>query len=250
VEDARDAHAQRSVRWWWEDGTMLHLSARLPDDQGAIVVKALERTADRQPPGAEPEGYQARFADALVDLAAAFIASDPDPDRANIIVHVDAEVLDGSADGRRHLENAGALASETVRRLACDSRLQLVLDGRDGKPLGVGRMQRTVSPALARLVRERDKGCRVCGRTYCAQVHHQLPWEEGGATDLDNLLELCPRDHWLVHEGGWRLEGDPYKELRLRRPDGRVLELPWVEPGARERILGLLRPSIAPPDTS
>jgi hypothetical protein len=25
----------------------------------------------------------------------------------------------------------------------------------------------------------------------------------GGTTDLDNLILLCHRHHWMVHEGNW-----------------------------------------------
>jgi hypothetical protein len=45
-------------------------------------------------------------------------------------------------------------------------------------------------------------------------VHHLLPWAQGGATDLDNLVLICHRHHWLVHEGGWKL---------VRAEDGRML---------------------------
>ena len=42
-------------------------------------------------------------------------------------------------------------------------------------------------------------------------AHHLVHWAQGGATDIDNLVLLCYRHHWLIHEGGWQLakvEGD------------------------------------------
>jgi hypothetical protein len=30
-------------------------------------------------------------------------------------------------------------------------------------------------------------------------------WIHGGDTDLDNLVLLCHRHHWEVHEGNWQL---------------------------------------------
>jgi len=30
-------------------------------------------------------------------------------------------------------------------------------------------------------------------------------WTHGGETDLSNLVLLCHRHHWKVHEGGWQL---------------------------------------------
>jgi predicted restriction endonuclease len=32
-----------------------------------------------------------------------------------------------------------------------------------------------------------------------------LHWGHGGATNLDNMVLLCHRHHWSVHEGGWQL---------------------------------------------
>ena len=45
----------------------------------------------------------------------------------------------------------------------------------------------------------------------------------GGATDMGNLLWLCPYHHRLVHEGGWQIKGDPDGEVIFVRPDGRPL---------------------------
>jgi hypothetical protein len=30
-------------------------------------------------------------------------------------------------------------------------------------------------------------------------------WVNGGTTDLNNLVLLCHRHHWMTHEGGWQL---------------------------------------------
>src|SRR5205823_4033135 len=80
---------------------------------------------------------EARYADALVALAGRHIADDSDPDRATVVVHADAATLTGE------LDNGVQVASSTVGRLLCGGRVQLVFDGRDGRPVGVGRMMRT-----------------------------------------------------------------------------------------------------------
>ncbi|MDQ4097597.1 MAG: HNH endonuclease, partial [Actinomycetota bacterium] len=46
---------------------------------------------------------------------------------------------------------------------------------------------------------------------------------DAGPTDLSNLLWLCPFHHRLVHEGGWRIRGDPEGDVTFVRPDGRLL---------------------------
>jgi len=72
--------------------------------------------------------------------------------------------------------------------------------------LYVGREQRIVPVRLRRALERRDRHCafpecRVdITRTH---AHHVIPWEVGGATDIDNTVLLCPRHHHYVHEGGW-----------------------------------------------
>ena len=75
--------------------------------------------------------------------------------------------------------------------------------------LDVGRARRLATPAQRAALRVRDRGCVFpgCDRPseWC-QAHHLVPFEDGGATDLDNLCLLCSHHHHLVHEGGWSLE--------------------------------------------
>jgi predicted restriction endonuclease len=47
-------------------------------------------------------------------------------------------------------------------------------------------------------------------------AHHVLHWGHGGETNLENLVLLCCRHHWKVHEGGWQV---------ARADDGRVLAI-------------------------
>ncbi|WP_196248460.1 HNH endonuclease signature motif containing protein, partial [Rhodococcoides fascians] len=57
--------------------------------------------------------------------------------------------------------------------------------------------------------------CVMCGRPaqWC-QAHHVKFWEDGGATDLNNLALVCGECHRLVHHGDWQLimgeDGHPY----------------------------------------
>jgi predicted restriction endonuclease len=44
-----------------------------------------------------------------------------------------------------------------------------------------------------------------------------MHWIHGGSTDLENLILLCHRHHWMVHEGNWQI---------VRTDNGRVLTVP------------------------
>jgi hypothetical protein len=207
-----------------------------------VVAKAIERLVEAAPKQApiDDSPFDARCADALVALASASLAHDADADRASVVVHVDAEALSGG-EGSAEIEGAGAIHHQTLRRLVCDGRLELVVEGRGGTPVGVGRRTRSVPPWLLRRLRRRDLSCRFpgCGRTRWLQAHHQKHWVAGGPPTPANLALLCLFHHRLFHEGRWRLEGDPDGELAFIRPSGWALEHgpPALRPEARRLVM-------------
>jgi len=226
-ERAETVEAERSrlLRWWFEDeGTRFGLEAELPADQGVLVAKALSRLADSMPamPGEEgPESVDARRADALVILCSAKIASDPDPDRATVVVHASLETLAG-AERNAEVEGGPVIAPETARRLACDGRIQIVAEDDQEDALRLGRLTRVPSAPMVRQLRHRDRECRFpgCGKRRFTNAHHVRWWSRGGRTDLDNLVLLCSFHHRLVHEGGWSLTLGPKRDVEWFRPDG------------------------------
>jgi len=58
-----------------------------------------------------------------------------------------------------------------------------------------------------------------------------VPWEVGGATDMDNLLLLCGEHHRLFHEGGYRIDAHGDGRFTFRRPDGRAIGPPPLRAG-------------------
>jgi hypothetical protein len=155
-------------------------------------------------------------------------------ERHTVQVHVNLDTLREPATGARpaengrcHVDEGPALASDVARRLACDGGVLAVFEDGGGAPLGVGRKTRAIPPALRRALACRDGGCRFpgCTSTRFVDAHHVEHWADGGETRLDNLALLCRFHHRLVHEGGFTVtrRGD---ELVFRRSDGR--ELPQV----------------------
>ncbi|MGH2792034.1 MAG: DUF222 domain-containing protein [Actinomycetota bacterium] len=242
TEDANKDHEQRSLHWYWDtDKRFLHIKGALPAEQGAVVDKALLRIAGAMPmlPNGIYDTWERRGADALVELASTVIAEDADPDRATIVIHVEADALTAD-EGAAAIEGGCEIAPETVRRLACDASIQIV-SRRDGHSLGVGRKTRTPPPWLRRLTRKRDVTCRFpgCNRKHHLHTHHVKHWTpQRGPTDLDNLLMLCPYHHRLVHEGGWTIRGKPDGDLVFVRPDRleHVPKRPRLRSDIRQRV--------------
>ena len=231
-----------------DDGCVL-VRGRLPAEEGAIVRAALEAAreclASQDVPAGTPEiraGDEAQGvpagtpklsvgearADALLAIADAFLAggngSRTGADRHQVVLHVDTATLRGEAGERCELDDGSPVAAETARRLACDASLVRLLE-HDGVPLKLGRKTRVVSPALRRALNARDGGCRFpgCGSRRFVDAHHIEHWAHGGATDLDNLVQLCGHHHRLLHEGRYAISCRAGGRLTFTRRDGRVI---------------------------
>jgi hypothetical protein len=164
-------------------------------------------------PWIEPNDH--RQAQALIALVngASDTASDV-PARAEIVVHVDLETLQHGlhAGGTCRTALGADLPVETVRRLACEAEiLPVVLDGRS-VPIDVGRSKRLATVHQRRALEAIHPTCAIpdCEVIFDhCNVHHIDYWENGGATDLNNMVPLCSRHHHAAHEGGWKLQLDP-----------------------------------------
>ena len=62
-----------------------------------------------------------------------------------------------------------------------------------------------------------------CGATRGLHAHHIRHWEDGGPTELDNLVLLCPFHHRLHHSGGITITG-PAAHLVVTDADGNTLD--------------------------
>src|SRR5436309_742357 len=83
----------------------------------------------------------------------------------------------------------------------------------------------------------RHSSCAVpgCGATRGLHAHHIWHWEDGGPTELANLVLVCPYHHRLHHQGHITITG-PADALSVTDSDGRPLR-----PGS------LARPPTQPP---
>jgi hypothetical protein len=241
VQTQRDVHTAnavkvtREVTYYWDDDGAFVFHGRLPAEQGAMILKALEMQMERQfqemqpadvsaetPEEPEPRSPAgARRADALAEIAEIYMNSKPvansTADRYQVIVHVSEEST--------YLEDGPHVSAETSRRIGCDCTV-IRMEGSDkGEPLSIGRRSRLVPPAIRRALRLRDDGCRFpgCTRKQFVDAHHIKLWSEGGETSLENLVQLCRQHHRLVHEGGFSCERAASGEIVFR--DGRERRL-------------------------
>ncbi len=158
------------------------------------------------------------------------VARRPHGQRTTVVVHLDLEARVAAL----HL---GPLLSEHERRyLLCDATCEAWFE-RDGQVIGSGRETRLINRRLRRALEHRDRCCVVpgCGATRGLHAHHIRHWEDGGLTELENLVLVCPYHHRMHHRGVITITG-PAHRLVVTDGIGRPL-----------RAGSLARPPTTPP---
>ena len=243
---ANEQYKQREVTHFYDHDGCLVIKARLPAEQGALIVKALEMAMDKdfadsdQATSEEREPIAARRADALAEVAETYMnnceSSGSTADRYQVIVHVTAVTSPpvGARPARDpFIEDGPHVTAVTSRRIACDSSIVAIKEDENGEPLSIGRRSRTIPPPMRRALRARDKGCRFpgCTNTRFVDGHHIRHWADGGETSLDNLVMLCRHHHHLVHEGGFICEKSFDGDIMFRGQRRQALESSPAMPG-------------------
>jgi hypothetical protein len=192
------------------------ISGQLDPVGGAAVLTMIEPLARKTGPD-DDRCMEQRNADALVELALG------GGSQAQIQVTSSLETLLAMAGApAAEMEHCLPVSSKTIERLACDSSIARVLLNSESVVIDVGRSRRVVSEPGRRALAARDGHCtwRECDRPASrSAAHHLVHWIHGGTSDLDNLILLCHRHHWMVHEGGWQI---------VRGANGQIFTIPPV----------------------
>jgi hypothetical protein len=182
---------------------------RLPHDEAATFDAALashldaliaewkhdhgERGSDNCPPLPSTVEAFMRLVEAGWDAEA---TRRPHGQHTTVVVHLDVEQRVAAL----HL---GPLLSDADRKyLSCDATGEVWFE-RHGQLIGAGRATRVINRRLRRALEHRHRSCAVpgCGATRGLHAHHIQHWEDGGATELANLVLVCPYHHRLHHRG-------------------------------------------------
>ncbi|MDA0371950.1 MAG: DUF222 domain-containing protein [Actinobacteria bacterium] len=216
------------LKFWNDVDGMVHLRGAFDPERGSVLLSRLEQRVEAMfhsgdvevpvevGPGVEPNDH--RRALALAASVNGTSGSNGDtvasPVRAEIVVHLPLEQLTGSAReaGVITTQHGVELPVATVRRLACDGDIIPVVLNGDSVPLDVGRAKRLATVHQRRALGAVYESCAIpeCQVKFAhCEPHHIEYWENGGRTDLANLVPLCSRHHHAAHEGGWTLRLDP-----------------------------------------
>ena len=159
----------------------------------------------------------------------------PHGHHTTVVMHLDVQE-------RAAALHLGPLLSESERRyLTCDASYEVWFE-RDGEVIGSGRATRQINRRLRRALEHRHPTCAVpgCGATRGLHAHHIRHWEDGGPTELTNLVLVCPYHHRLHHRGVITITG-PADDLTVSDNAGRPLN-----PGSLARPPTRPPPAVAP----
>jgi hypothetical protein len=159
----------------------------------------------------------------------------PHGQHTTVVVHLDVEQ-------RAAALHLGPLLTDAERQyLTCDATCEVWFE-RDGEVIGAGRVTRHINRRLRRALEHRQPTCAVpgCGATRGLHAHHIRHWEDGGLTELANLVLVCPYHHRLHHRGVITITG-PAAQLSVTDSCGRPLSA-----GSLARAPNRAPPAVAP----
>jgi hypothetical protein len=236
-----EAHALRrtTLTMWEDDEGTCHGRFRIPTLHGQMLRKMiLALSSPARPTGTAPavatgpatsgsSGIDpdlptpVRHGIALTQLLETITAKDlPKAGGCGATVVVTMtldQLLDRlEAAGVCTLDTGGRISAAQARRLACTAGIIPVVLGGPSQVLDVGRKSRFATEPQRVAMAIRDRGCTAEGCQTppgMCHAHHDLPWAEGGHTDIATGRLLCPHHHRRIH--------DPTHQV-TRHPNGKI----------------------------
>jgi hypothetical protein len=201
---------------------MTRLVAMMHPEAAGFVLTALDaRTAPRRQPSfldgdleveRDPRSLEQQRLDALVALARESVAHDNGQIAGNAVTMCVTVPLGVLRSGLGTAEIAGideTISAATARRLAADAEIIPCVLGGPSAVLDEGRGFRLFTDAQRRAIAVRDGRCVWPGceapPSWC-EIAHLVSWLDGGGTDLDNGVLLCPFHHRCFDNDDWLLE--------------------------------------------
>ncbi|MBK5222210.1 MAG: DUF222 domain-containing protein [Acidimicrobiia bacterium] len=204
-----------SARWSWRGGRF-RLTADLDAIDGAALEGWLDAERTRVSDDAPEVPRERTNAEALMSLGERAVgnrANDvgfmPEVAAVNVVVHA-RETDDGLVIDQAFIPGAGTVPSWWLPMLAEQGTVTTTVMI-NGLPQFATSPTRFATADQRRSMLARDGGCVYpsCSATARLIAHHIRHYDEGGPTELANMVLLCKRHHRLVHRNNLRITPDP-----------------------------------------
>jgi hypothetical protein len=205
---------------------------KLPTLHAALLKKALEvLTAPRRlgearsdPETGKKAPYEVLLGHGFMELLEHHLNPAGLPSQGGspftLVITLGIDALTGGI-GAATLETGERISAGEARRLACRAGIiPMVLDG-DSAVLDMGRERRLFDRYQRIAMAHRFGGCAAesCDRPPAwTEAHHRKPWHQGGRTDLDDGIALCPPHHQMADRPEqWDMRSMPSGQVRFSR---------------------------------
>lgn len=224
----RHQRRQRSVRWRTDPDGMVIFTLRLPPFPAAMLIAWLTRwvMTSRRPTSTHRAGASAdapTVAQQHADAMEALVTSTATPSADDAPTTERSGAADGhpsSTDDRReprheprvetelviHVRGDGytfddgtPISDSIVGAIAPTALLRALIHDANGRPINASGRQRHPSTRQKRVVKERDRVCRDCGRADLLEYDHVPAYETTGHTVVDELELRCAPCHDRRH---------------------------------------------------
>ena len=184
-------HALRSMKWRTEADGMVVFTLRLPPLLAGILIATITGIVMRSRPrcgndDAWPSAAQ-QYADAVAEIL--------DDGVGRIVTEL---VLHVRGDGAS-LDDGTPIADSVVERIAPESFLRAMIHDAEANPVDISNRRRHPTARQKRIVHERDRTCRDCGRRDLLQYDHVPDHTLTGHTITTQLELRCAPCHHKRH---------------------------------------------------
>ena len=230
-------HQQRSVRSTPATDGLVTTTVTLPELQSREFHNAISSVAGKPAEG-DARTTEQRLADGLVQLCRAYAKGQVlgGREKPTILITIDALSFAGATNEPGTTAHGDRIPAHVVRHLAEHANLQRVLHA-GSVILDLGREVRFATESQYRALLTRDGGCRWLGchipGAWC-EVDHLVAFEDGGRTNIDDMVLWCSHHHHEKHRPGVQVLGNA-NDLRIRLANGTVVHCPPRPTAASDR---------------
>jgi hypothetical protein len=226
-KEEREAQAATRLTMWDDGHGKVHGRFTLPTFEGAALKKALlaiaapKHQASKGPLGERVPTPQ-RLGLAFCEYIARFPAKRlPQAGglNATVVVLMPLDTLMGGLKAA-HLDTGEPISPGQARRLAADAAIIPAVLGSKSQVLDLGRKNRFGSEAQRILKTIEQGGCEAEGCDAppgTCHLHHNRRWADGGQTNSDDLIMICPWHHSRAHDQHYDMTALPTGKYTFHR---------------------------------